>query len=107
MASNWIRNTAYVLHILSALAWASLPFLDLLQDTGLVAHASVQYWAMFLVLGLGLPALIVMLLAVMLSFLVRPPDLALWLVAILLVAFCVGAALQILQGNTLNVVGGL
>jgi hypothetical protein len=88
MVSSVIRNAAYVLHILSSLAWAALPVLELLQDTGLAEHGSVQMWMMIFLLGFGLPAVIVMLVAVVVSFLVRPPDFALWLMATLLVTLC-------------------
>jgi len=97
MVRKRIRDTAYVLHMLAAPVVGVLPVLELLQRTGLLKHDYVQAVGMLLVLGFGIPALFLLGLAVLLSFLVRPPDLALWLIAGLLMIACIMLMLEIAE----------
>jgi hypothetical protein len=94
LARSGIRDTAYVLHFLAAAIVGVLPVLGFLQNTGLLSHDSVQALGMIFVLGYWIPAVILLLVALLLSFCVRPPDYALWLMAALLLTIVGGVFLE-------------
>lgn len=84
MAREVNRGLAYALHAFLGILAAAVPLLGLLQDAGLVTHDFAQGWGMIIVLGIGLPAMVLVPAALIFSVLPRPWDPALLLLSGLL-----------------------
>jgi hypothetical protein len=81
MARETIRGPAYALHAFLAIVAAAVPLLGFLQDARIVPHGFAEGSGMMIVLWLGLPALVLVPVALTLSILTRPWDPALLLLS--------------------------
>lgn len=94
MAREVNRGLAYALHAFLGILAAAVPLLGLLQEAGLVTHDFAQGWGMIIVLGIGLPALVLVPVALIFSVLPRPWDPALLLLSALLLLMGVAMFLE-------------